>query len=828
MDHAAKRPKLSPSVGETTLVSQIEAHHYTCIEQVKVDIDTAVSAVIDDLQGRLSATNHQPSLDRSRETVAQIRRATALKLKFDNLILTEITQRSEGIQFARDTTGRLSGNVSADEAPETKSSEIYTEGTVRLPVLTLYGGGPQPKQLFSSLQQPLKAESRSLITPDLLREETLPNGISTSKVIPVHSIPPSEEKKTVPTLGDLFPPPPTLQLLNPPRQSRLTGARAAVVTWVKASEPIPSSNTHRRTYPQQPLATSQWLAYNTVSSPIRQASSEERRRQRDRALGSGEPQPPLAPVKTRAAHSAAKEDALFSSAYTSFAPVKDSTGSIVPDHSKETIWWKRSGEKRYREFLHTRFREPTADDVWGSEKGSQLADVYEDEISKIVESWTPTELPRELMETKAGALEASGSTSEMDILIGEISELLETLNSYQRVRNLSLANSALTTANPELSALSGSPASPSTAEYDVYSMLQSQLALIISTLPPYAVAKLDGNRLGVLNASTKIPIEGKSYAGTIEEDELPTKTRAIGTSAAVGYSPRPTNVNSALPARVNGYTQAPSTPAQAIPRSTPGAVPRAPSTSTPQLPNQQYSSRPASSNHYFTGTAHSSYPPQRSASMTAERYAHPKPPQYGQRPAQPPHTPLPNGYRAHPSPNGLSHSQAFATPPHGMLSPATVDAAAKSQRPSQPGYQQKAMNAVGYPFGSSTPRREASPSKNKASLGPPPRLPPTTPGPPTTQPRPPVYHPQPQQPVAQNSGAQPVNGNGGSGSGSVASTAQSPTLTRAEQEALMNSQKVRLAQHEVGSRQGSGTPQPPSAAHRATPNRPAVPQPNGV
>lgn len=795
-----------------------------------------MSAVIDDLQGSLSLSNDQPSLDRSRETVAQIRRATALKIKFDNLILTEITQRPEGIQFARDTTGRLSGNVSADEALETKSSEIYTEGTVRLPVLTLYGGGPQPKQLFSSLQQPLKAESRSLVTPDLLREETLPNGISTSKVIPVHSIPPSEEKKNVPTLGDLFPPPPTLQLLNPPRQSRLAGARSSTVNWVRASEPIPSSSTHRRTYSQQPLATSQWLAYNTVLSPIRQASLDERRRQRDRTLSSGEPQPPLASVKSLAARSAAKEDALFSSAYSSFAPVKDSTGAIVPDHCKETIWWKQSGEKRYRDFVHTRLRESTADDVSGLEKVSQLADVHEDEISKVVESWTPAELPRELMETKAGARDASGSTSEMDVLIGEISELLETLNSYQRVRYLSLANSTSTTANPELSALSGSPASPSTAEFDVYSMLQSQLALIVSTLPPYAVAKLDGQRLGVLNTSTKIPIEGKNYAGTIEEDELPTKARAIGTGSTVGYSPRPTNVNSALPARVNGYTHAPSTPAQAIPRSTPGAIPRAASTSTPQLPNQQYSSRPASSNHYFTGTAHSSYAPQRSASMTAERYSHPKPPQYGQRPAQPPHTPLPNGYRAHSSQNGLSHSQSFATPPHGMLSPATMDAASKSQRPSQPGYQQKAMNAVGYPFGSSTPRRESSPSKNKASFGPPPRLPPTTPGPPPPPPaqlRPPVYHPQPQPPVAQNSAAQSVNGNGGSsssgsGSGSVASSGPSPHLTRAEQEVLMNSQKVRLAQHEVGSRQGSGTPQPPSAAHRATPNRPAVPQPNGV
>lgn len=750
----------------------------------------------------------------------------ALKTKFDNLILTEIIQRPKRLQFTTDEATRGSEHNSAEKVLDQDTSESYIEEPVRLPVLTLYGGGPQPKQLFSSLQQPLTTEPRTLTKPDSLREEALPNGISTSKVIPVHSVGSAEEKKSVPTLGELFPAPSNLQVLNPPRQSRITASRSTFVNWVKIPESTPSSNTHRRTYPLQPLATSQWLSYDAVPSSIQQAYSEERRKERNRALSGGERQLPPKPKRTAAAHSAAKSDALFCGAYSSsFAPVSDSTGSIVPDHSKHSIWWKQNGERRHRELLHSTYPQDTNGNLQTPHKAPHLLDFHEDDIPRIVESWTSAELPPELLETKAPR--APESKSDLDILIGEISDLLETLHSYQRTRNLSPTNSTLASANPDLSALCGSPASPSSVERDVYSMLQSQLALIISTLPPYALSKLNGERLGLLNASTKIPVEGKNYVGSVEEEELTIKARAPNVSSAVGYPPRPTSVNPAIPARINGYTHTPNTPAQTVPRAVGGAVPRAASTSTPQLPNQQYSSRPASANHFFTGTAHSAYPPQRPAPMTADRFSHPKPPQYGQRPAPSPHTPLPNGYRAHASQNGPSGPQYTGTP-QAIQTPVTMDAASKAQRPSQPGYQQKAMNAVGYPFGSRTAGREASPSKKPPAAVSVPRLPPSTPGPPASQARPAGYQPQPAPTGAGNAAAQSVNGSGGNGSVGVGPAAQFLHLTRAEQEAVMNSQKVRLAQREGRSGSGSSTPQPGGGTHRATPSRAAVSQPNGA
>lgn len=794
---------------------------------MKVDIDTALSAVIEELEGKLATNNAQHSQGHTRQALTELTRVAALKTKFDNLILTEIIQRPKGLRFPTEGAGGISENVSVDNTLEQTPGGSCTEEPVRLPVLTLYGVGPQPKQLFSSLQQPLATEPRTLIKPDSLREEALPNGISTSRVVPVHSIGSSQERKTVPTLGELFPPPSNLQVLNPPRQSRVTGTRSTTVNWVKVPESIPSSNTHRRTYPLQPLATSQWLSYNTIPSPIQHTSSEEKRKERNRALSASERQLPFKSDEISAAHSAAKSDALFCGAYSSFAPVSDSTGSIVPDHSKHSIWWKQSGERRHRELMHMTTPKGMNGNFRELDEAPHLTDFHDDDIARIVESWTSMELPRELLESKAP--KAPESISELDSLIREVSDLLETLHSYQRTRNLSPTNSTLASANPDLSALSGSPASPSTVECDVYSMLQSQLALIVSTLPPYAVSKLNGERLGLLKASTKIPVEGKNYVGTVEEDELPVKARAISTSSAVGYPPRPTNVNPAIPARVNGYAHTPNTPpTQAIPRTASGAVPRPATTSTPQLPNQQYSSRPASSNHFFTGTAHSSYPPQRPAPMTAERFSHPKPPQYGQRPAPSPHTPLPNGYRAHPSQNGPSHSQQYTGTAHGVPPPATMDPASKGQRPSQPGYQQKAMNAVGYPFGSRAAGREASPSKKPASASSVARVPPSTPGAQGSQTRAAGYQPQPQQPGADTAAAQSVNGSGGNNIGSAGPAAQFLQLTRAEQEAVMNSQKVRLAQRDGRSGPGAGTPQPGGGTHRATATRAAVSQPNGA
>lgn len=713
-------------------------------------------------------------------------------------------------------------------------------------VLTLYGSAPQPKQLFSSLQQPLGIESKLLkpkggnsCTADVsdssssttvlapsresIREPALPNGISVTKVIPVHSANSSDGKqKKTPTMGELFPPPPTLAPLNPPKQSRHTATRSSSVNWYNPSEPVPSTRVNRRdSYSMQPLTTGQWLTYNIPPSSTQLSSPEAKRKQRDRALSFGEPQSTIS-QEVMVAHNQAKEDALFRSVYSSFAPDRDNAGALISDQTKNRLWWKRVGESRLQAHVEAS-RPPPADadvvEVNGTSKHVDSVDY--DEFKGVLDDWTPEELPNELKPAPEVVLETPATTEEVDELLQGISDLLETLNSFQRNRNLSLANNARTITNSQLVSASGSPSSPSSAEFDVFTMLQSQLALMVSTLPPYALAKLDGDQLGVLNISTKIQIQDKQYTGTLEEEEALPKAKPATTTPAASYPSRNTNASLSVPPRSSSYLHAPATPSQPVQRPNYATQVRPVNTSSSNyLPNQQYSSRPASSNHYFSGTSHPSYSSQRPAAATSERYSYSASQQYSQRPAQAPQNPQSNGYRPYPVQNGQSYSQQYSTPQQSASSTSGPAPGAHTQRPSQPGYQQRAMNAQSYSSGSSS-ARDASPPKPSASFTPQHQRA-TYAGPghiPNPQ-RPQMYHQHSAQYGSQTPVPRQVNGTG---------TGAALFMSAEEQSALMNRQKAQLAEQQSSvARQGSGTPQPAIGHYSGSQNGTSAVQPNGV
>ena len=66
------------------------------------------------------------------------------------------------------------------------------------------------------------------------------------------------------------------------------------------------------------------------------------------------------------------------------------------------------------------------------------------------------------------------STGEV---LQEVSELLETLSSYQRLRSV------------EPSKTIGNTTLPTSAEQDTYNLLKTQLEILVSLLPPFAIAK---------------------------------------------------------------------------------------------------------------------------------------------------------------------------------------------------------------------------------------------------------------------------------------------------------------------------------------------------
>jgi hypothetical protein len=567
---ATKRQKVTEHGTNATIASKLSLGTYMSWSELVADVEAASSAILSVPQSKNNLPNgtvphrHYPLLPDDEKLTASV---LAFKKTFNNIIARERIQRpsSSELGVRDEDTADIDGTVIVNGIGGSKvTSFVGGDSRPNRVVLTLYGNAPQPKQLFSSLQEPVRISSTTLndipsrgsngfspatalqsttassievITP--LREAALPNGISTTQIIPVHSGAVPDGKKKAPTLGDIFAPPPTLPQLNPPKQSKYTTTRGSSVGWFNPTELSLSSRSNRLgTYTTQPLSTGQWLTYNAIPPP--QSPSETRRSKRDRS--SSDAAKVQFNLEAHARHSRAKEDALFRSAYSSFAPSHDDSSAIVSQEIKSRLWWERVGERRFEQLLAEPFP-GTADDLVAptyGEVGTQVED-EEELFREAVESWVPEEPPADFKIDETSGRPQDVSDKDLDEILQEVSELLETLNSYQRIRNLSLAPMSQTAVgqNRQITAMTGSPSSPSSAEMDIYNILKSQLSILIAGLPPYAVAKLDGEQLAELNVSTKMVVEGRDYKGVMEENETAARASAVAAlSAAAGSATR--------------------------------------------------------------------------------------------------------------------------------------------------------------------------------------------------------------------------------------------------------------------------------------------------
>ncbi|KAI4245552.1 MAG: hypothetical protein LQ352_006541 [Teloschistes flavicans] len=639
-----------------------------------------VKHVIEEIRSKVIGSEASNGTQRKDVHHPDIVRAVALRQEFDRIILRELIQRPSLMAL---------GNT-LDHSPKVEDGTMTTSSTksnVGDPgevhhntVLTLFGGSGQPKQLFASL----KESHLGLNHEDTkMTDIGLPNGISFTKIVPVHSEASGDNQKTIPTIGQLFAPPPSIQSLNPPRQSRHTATRSSSVNWYNPTEAAAPSRPNRRdSYTTQPLTTGQWLTYNITPSSKDLSSPELKRKQRDRALSFGEPQTEPS-EHTRLLHQQAKEDALFRSIYSGFAPDRDNAGALVSEHSKNRLWWKRLGERRHQ--LNSLWNQEASgyDDNNEASNAVSTAATGDEEVplQEAVEIWTPEETPAELKSEDENG-DTDSTTKGIDELLRDVSELLETLNSYQDVRNLSLANTARTSAiqNTQLSAMTGTPTSPSSDELSLYNMLKSQLAILVASLPPFALAKLDGQKLGVLNVNTKIQTETKNCQGSLEEDEISTKGRQPAVVATAPYSSRASNAGVNLAPR-NNYLSGTSTPAALSHRPTqvPQTMPARSMAGSSYLPNQQYSTRPPSGNQYFASNARPPYSTQRPVSGTPDRYPYSTSQQYGQQSARQSYG---NGYNPYSSQNGGGYGQGYAHSQQPAAS-SRQPSYAQTSRPSQ-------------------------------------------------------------------------------------------------------------------------------------------------
>jgi hypothetical protein len=535
-------------------------------------------------------------------------------------------------------------------------------------VLTLYGSAP-PKQLFSSLQQPHTippADSISTLDTAVkvtlpLRETNLPNMIQTTEVYP---LPESDNKKNkkVTTIGNVFRAPAHLPQISPPKSARPTTSKGNnTITFAHQEAPKPRRK-GSQSYAHQNLSSGFWLGYGGVDMPKDQTSPTAKQKSRQRALSMGEAQQPPSEAILVAVQQA-KEDALFRSAYSSFAPSRDDASAIIPGETKNMVWWQKVGEKRFNDMFPV---DPALLDPAEAKEALENGTADEDALFKeAVENFTPIEDSLPQVEEK------SQEEKDTDEVLQDISELLETLASYQRIRNLSLTTNPRTPVvqNASLATLAGSPSTPSSEEFDVYQMLKSQLTLLISQLPPYAVAKLNGDQMDELNISQTILFDTKEYKGVLEEDQL---SRLAKVPAAPASTPAPL-------ARASSGTSAHYPPSGQYGRATPsvpqpGARPVYPQQPQPPQQQQQQSLHRSSSMHL-----------QRSPSNAAQTFL---PGGASYAPTSRP------GYAATPSYSQQTPRPSYGTTPSGQYFP---------QRSAQPN---SYSGATGTQYYGSTPQAQ--------------------------------------------------------------------------------------------------------------------------
>ncbi|KIW11334.1 hypothetical protein PV08_10634 [Exophiala spinifera] len=301
---------------------------------------------------------------------------------------------------------------------------------------------------------------------DDVDESILPNGIQLTDFTVVGTTE-SKPKRTTKVFGEFARPPNQYAKLQPPQPS---SNRTFGTTSLSFTPYLPRTNTNlpiHGDFKLTNLSTGSWLSYGAGGA---RDKSQIKGKQEESEAG----------------------DALFTSAYSSFAPNKDNStvrGYLIPEQDRSRYWWHKYGRHK----MNRIFKEQDSEELVSSDV------VAEDEFADmpgVIDNFQPEPLE-----------DARDEIEDADALLEEISGLIETLSSYQRNRMLELK---VNPTNP----YSVNLPQPSEAEFDVFEMLRDQLKILISSLPPFAVAKLNGDQLEDLNISTKILVEPADQPGT--------------------------------------------------------------------------------------------------------------------------------------------------------------------------------------------------------------------------------------------------------------------------------------------------------------------------
>ncbi|KAI0448222.1 hypothetical protein F4803DRAFT_14127 [Xylaria telfairii] len=550
-------------------------------------------------------------------------------------VMTRDSAIARVLKFKKDAHGLFKRELSYPRPPEnlelldaldpTDDLQSNASGHV---MLSVFGDAPRPRQLYSSLQQPIDATGDLGAAFRPLREIGLPNGVKTAKVVPYSFPLPLDKDKKSKTLGELFPAPRNLPSLPPPKAPKST-TKGVQVGWHRP-ELTEKSKYRAGSYFSQPLSTGRWLDYSNASP-----TSQTMTKQRERALSLAGNKPSSLELET------SELESLFRGAFSSFAPSKDDSAAMVSSGLiSHTLWWQKVGLRSFDRLIDSDCADNVADSSDETEV-DQKDEIDERIIQQAIDNWDDNAIDPSLEE--ACCPRKPDDQKDTDDVLQDVSDMIQTLISYQKNRNLTLPTASSQSryaSDPAHSDMltNGTQAQPGEEETATYEALKAQLMLIIQMLPPYAVARLNSDKLEELNISTRIEIRTDEYQGTMEEDEAAARARAAQTAAAT-VNPRPVSHRSSSSSSNMQYNQqyhqganrAPAQTPQFYPTQTPVRPPQPAMQRAPQTMPPTYQPRPP---------ANAGYRPPNSYQNTgyAQQYVKPTPgysqPSYTSTPTQ--------------------------------------------------------------------------------------------------------------------------------------------------------------------------------------------------
>ena len=526
---------------------------YDSLQELDQDISDVCAAIIEPIKNRerqKSATRPLPEDIKTMQRIIEFQHATSAMLAREG-------KRVDTPRLNGQTPTPSTNHIKKEPVPDNKAPADQQAKTV----LTLFGNAPTPRQLFSSFQHSTHNGAIKTEGADLSLEELgLPNMLNATKVMPLNPTAALGSRNRKPTFADVFPPPPTLAQLNPPKPKSTN--RNATISWLGGDALIPKPS-RKNIYTMQPLTVGAWIDYGSRDTE-KESSSAIKRRRRESVVSTAPPAKAIEDMSL--AEIMAEEKALFKAAYSSFTPTVDDSKALVPEEVRDGVWWHKVGERRFDKHF---ILDPALEDSFPPPLSSEAAAVEDDEVTlggtdemkdleAIVENFDQDAFDPELLVSTL-----NHDHQNAQDLLQDISNLLETLSSYQRIRNSYLAPPSSrnpTSPSPFLAAALGTPTEPNKDEVAIYKALRSRLAHLISKLPPYAVAKLDGEQLEDLAISKTIVIKGKDFKGTMEEDQLTKMIRSSNAmQAAAGSTPatRPAAATSSSYGRSSSNAQPP-------------------------------------------------------------------------------------------------------------------------------------------------------------------------------------------------------------------------------------------------------------------------------